>query len=229
MSVRLSTTFPRACSGDMYAAVPRTIPASVSIARVSLRSVRARGVRDRLGQAEVEDLHGPVRRELDVGRFQIAVDDAFVMRRFERIGHLPGSGQRLIEGKRTAPNPCREVLALDQLHHERADLARLFESMNVRDVCVIEGRQRFGFAFEAREPIGIGRESLRQDLQRDVAIEVRIAGAIHLAHGAGAEWSEDRVGAESRPGSERHDAHYTGLERCGRWAGRLLRRLAAER
>ena len=29
MSARLSTVFPRACSGDMYAAVPRIIPARV--------------------------------------------------------------------------------------------------------------------------------------------------------------------------------------------------------
>ena len=29
MSARLSTAFPRACSGDMYAAVPRIIPACV--------------------------------------------------------------------------------------------------------------------------------------------------------------------------------------------------------
>ena len=30
MSVRLSTTFPRACSGLMYAAVPSTIPSCVA-------------------------------------------------------------------------------------------------------------------------------------------------------------------------------------------------------
>jgi hypothetical protein len=29
MSVRASTCWPRACSGDMYAAVPTTVPASV--------------------------------------------------------------------------------------------------------------------------------------------------------------------------------------------------------
>ena len=29
MSARLSTVFPRACSGDMYAAVPRMTPACV--------------------------------------------------------------------------------------------------------------------------------------------------------------------------------------------------------
>jgi hypothetical protein len=29
MSDRLSTGFPRACSGDMYAAVPKMIPACV--------------------------------------------------------------------------------------------------------------------------------------------------------------------------------------------------------
>ena len=32
MSARLSTGFPRACSGDMYAAVPMTIPISVAAA-----------------------------------------------------------------------------------------------------------------------------------------------------------------------------------------------------
>ncbi len=32
MSARLSTALPRACSGDMYAAVPRTTPACVAAA-----------------------------------------------------------------------------------------------------------------------------------------------------------------------------------------------------
>ena len=43
-----------------------------------------------LGEAEVEDLHHAFGRDDDVARFQVAVDDAFVVGGFERLGHLPG-------------------------------------------------------------------------------------------------------------------------------------------
>ena len=39
--------------------------------------------------------------------------------------------------------------------------------------------------------------TLGQDLDRDVAIELRVARAIHLAHAAGAEGGEDLVRAEA--------------------------------
>ena len=46
------------------------------------------------------------------------------------------------------------------------------------------------------------REGVRQDLQRDVAIELRVAGAIDLAHAACADLRGDFVGAEAGAGSE---------------------------
>ena len=45
-----------------------------------------------------------------------------------------------------------------------------------------------------------------QDLDRDLAIELGVAGAIDLAHPAGAERGENLVGAEARAGREGH--HY---------------------
>ena len=53
-------------------------------------------------------------------------------------------------------------------------------------------------------PLRIGDEDVRQDLDRDVAIELRIAGAIDLAHSAGAERAEDLVRTEARAGAQRH-------------------------
>ena len=44
----------------------------------------------------------------------------------------------------------------------------------------------------------------RQHLDRDVAPEPRVAGAIDLAHPARAERRQDLVGTEFRPGRERH-------------------------
>jgi hypothetical protein len=41
-----------------------------------------------LGQAEVQHLDGPVPRDLDVGRFEVAMDDPLLVRRVQRIGDL---------------------------------------------------------------------------------------------------------------------------------------------
>ena len=61
--------------------------------RRRLRQVR-RGARGRvprvgLGQAEVEDLDLAVRRQLDVGGLEVAVDDALLVRFLERLRDLP--------------------------------------------------------------------------------------------------------------------------------------------
>ena len=62
---------------------------------------------------------------------------------------------------------------------------------------MIQRRERLRFAREAREPIGIVREQLRQHLDRDVAIESRVAGAEDLAHAADADGAADLVHAQS--------------------------------
>ena len=61
----------------------------------------------------------------------------------------------------------REGDALDELHHEGAHAARFFQTMNLRDVGMIEGGQHFRFTLEPREAFGIAGEQVRQNLQRD--------------------------------------------------------------
>ena len=57
---------------------------------------------ERLGEAEVEHLHLAFGRDLDVGGLEIAVDDALVVRRFERLGNLPRDAERLDQRDRAA-------------------------------------------------------------------------------------------------------------------------------
>ena len=52
---------------------------------------------------------------------------------------------------------------------------------------MLEGRDSSRFAFEAHLQIRIRRELRGQDLDSDVAIQPRIARAIHLAHAASAD------------------------------------------
>ena len=69
---------------------------------------------------------------------------------------------------------------------------------------MIERSQDLRFALEAREPLGIEGEAVGQDLERDVALERRVAGAIHLAHAACAKRGQNLVWAESIAGGEGH-------------------------
>ncbi len=69
---------------------------------------------------------------------------------------------------------------------------------------MIQRREQLRFALEAGQPIGIAGEEVGQDLERDVAPEPRVAGAIDLSHAAGAERGDDLIGAQFRAGSQGH-------------------------
>ncbi len=55
---------------------------------------------------------------------------------------------------------------------------------------------------EAREPLGIAGQRLRQDFQRDVAIELGVMGAIHLAHAPGPDGGDDLVRTDAVSGGD---------------------------
>ena len=62
----------------------------------------ARLVVDQLGDAEVEHLHVAARGDDDVGRLQVAVDDAAGVRRVERVGELHAPLDHLLDRQRPA-------------------------------------------------------------------------------------------------------------------------------
>ena len=66
----------------------------------------AAGWLHRLREAEVEYLHRAIRPHLDVGGFEIAMDDPLLVRGFEGFGDLPCDRQRLIDWK---PERCSSL------------------------------------------------------------------------------------------------------------------------
>ena len=123
------------------------------------------------------------------------MDDAFLMRRLQSFRDLTGDRQKILHRQRPA-----QVLAFHQLHHDGV----AFQAIDRRDIGVIQRRQRLRFTLESRQIICVARERGRQHLDRNLAIELRIAGAINLAHSARSERAEDFVGAEFVTGSEGH-------------------------
>ena len=63
--------------------------------------------------------------------------------------------------------------------------------------------EHFGFALEAGEPVrDRSANDVGQDLDRDLALQLRVVRAVDLAHAAGADLGGDFVRAEAGAGSQ---------------------------
>ena len=109
------------------------------------------------------------------------------MCRLEGFRDLFRNRQRLVERDGAACQSLRQILALDELHHESLDAAGVLQPVDGRDVRMIQRSKDFCFALEPRHSFCVSRERFGQDLDGDIAIEPRVARPIHFAHPAGAE------------------------------------------
>jgi hypothetical protein len=131
-------------------------------------------------------------------RFQIAMDEAFVMRSGEASRDLHGEIDGLSRREWTLLKLFAQRLPREQLHDDEQAAVLIARVVDVNDVRVREARDRLRFALESSAPIEIGRERLRQNFDCDVTAELRIARSIDLAHSASAQLGEDLVPAYHR-------------------------------
>ena len=82
----------------------------------------------------------------------------------------------------------------------------VLEPVDGRDVRMIQRREDFRFALEPRHSFRVSRDRLWQDLDGDIAIELRVARAIYLAHATGAEGGDNLVRTEARASGQWHES-----------------------
>ena len=92
------------------------------------------------------------------------MDDPLLVRGRECLGDLPSDRQRVCERNRSARDPIRQRVALNQLHDECEDTVRLFETVDVRDVRMVQRGEDFSFPLESDKPVRITRDRRRQHL-----------------------------------------------------------------
>ena len=163
------------------------------------RDEGARGLQ-RLGQSKVQDLYYAVWPHLDVGGFEIAVNDALLVCRVKRIGDLLRDGERFVERNRPVRDAIRQCRSLDQLHHQRGYAGALLEAVNLRDIRMIQRCENFGLALKARQPFRVIGHPCGQHLDSDRSLQVDVSGLVHLAHAAFAELDGDFEGADADAG-----------------------------
>ena len=121
------------------------------------------------------------------------MDDPVLMGFFERLGDLLRDVDRFVDGNRPTFEPRGEILALDQLEHQKRLAVRFLEAVDGGDVRVVERGEQVRLALETREALGILRDCVGKDLDGYVTTEVLIRGAIDLSHPAFADLGGDPV------------------------------------
>ena len=69
---------------------------------------------------------------------------------------------------------------------------------------MVEAGEDLRLPLEPGEPVRVSREGVGEDLQRDLAVELRVGGLPDLAHAALAEQSGDVVVADRGSGCQSH-------------------------
>ena len=169
-------------------------------------TVRRSGIRHacELGQPEVEHFHASFARHHHVRRLQVAMDDAAFVCGDEGVGHGDRQLEKACERKPTRRDEFCETLSLDQLHGEEANTVLVLDGVERHDVGMIEPRHGARLPLEAGEAVGVRGYFGGQHLERHLAPQSQVLGAIHLAHPAGADLGDDLVVAEPEFRGDRH-------------------------
>ena len=146
-----------------------------------------------LGQSEVQDLGLTALGDEKIGRFDVAVNDAFGVRGVERVRDFHRQVQQLLDRQRPGFNNVLEGLALHQLHGDERLPVVLADLMDGADVGMVEGGSSPGFAAEALQRLGILRQVFGEKLQSNVAAQAEVLGLIDHTHPATAQLREDFV------------------------------------
>ena len=106
------------------------------------------------------------------------MDDAGFMGGLQCLRDLSGKRQRVFDRHRALRDAVGEGRTVNELQDERTGAVSLvlFNAVDLRDVRMVEAGENLGFALEPGQPIGVSRERVGEDLQRDIAAELGIGG-----------------------------------------------------
>jgi hypothetical protein len=114
------------------------------------------------------------------------MDDAPLVRGLEPTAHLNPDVQQLLQRQR--PLLPRQAVAQGlpflQLHHHEGPAFMLAKFKDRTDVGMVERRRSAGFAAEALQRLWIAAQLLGQKLERNLAAQLQVLGAIDHAHAA---------------------------------------------
>src|SRR5262249_39790521 len=138
-----------------------------------------------------------VDRQQDVGRLEVAVDDAVLMGMLHRLGHTLHDLRRLPRQQRPVTQPLLQAAARHQRHREemlaidRADLEDRYDSWRV------QAGSGPGLTKEALDGAGGGELPGDDGLDSDGALESELMSTVDDAHAATGDRFQQLIVAEA--------------------------------
>ena len=146
-----------------------------------------------LRQTEVENFGVSALGDENVGRLDVAMNNALGVGGVERIGDFDAQGENRFQFHGAGADQVLERDAVKKFHDQKGAAVFLADVVDRADVGMVERRGGLGLAAEALERLTVLRQIFRQELQRDEAAEARVFGFVNHAHAAAAELLDDPI------------------------------------
>ena len=124
------------------------------------------------------------------------MDDALPVGGRQGVCDLRRHTQRLRDWQRSLLKPRGKRLAGKEFHHQVGGAVSSADVVKCADVGVIQAGDRLGFALKPGATVSIRADVRWEHLDRDAAVEARVAGFVDLAHATGADGRDDLVGTK---------------------------------
>ncbi len=126
------------------------------------------------------------------------------MRLVQGVRNLRGVAQQLLERQRAFLQALGERLAFQVLQHEVVPALVCADVVEDADVSVLQIGDGAGFAVEALAGFLVSGEVRSEHLERNQAVQARVAAFIHFPHAARSNEREDFVRPQMRTRLQGH-------------------------
>jgi hypothetical protein len=140
---------------------------------------------------------GAASHQEDVGRLDVAMDHPGPVCCVERIGKVDRQRQDLVYRRAAGDQSVAQGLACEPFHDDERLAVVLGDLMDRTDVRMVERRGGPRLAPETLHGVRVARHPARQELQRDLAAERKVLGAVDHAHPPAAEACLETVVTDS--------------------------------
>src|SRR5262249_16406100 len=144
-------------------------------------------------EAEVENFGVAAFGDEDVGRLNVAMNDAFGVGGVKRVGDFDADSEDLFGVERASRDAMLQRSAVEILHGDEGLMAVFADFVDGADVRMIESRRRLGFAPKAFQRMRIFGEIFGQEFQCNKSTKFGVFGLVNHAHAAATEFFENAI------------------------------------
>ena len=160
---------------------------------------RGRSSGRHLRQPEVENFGVATPRHQDVRRLDVAMDNAFSVRRVQGVGNLGCQIEQQLNLQWLTQEAMLQRDAIEKLHRDEGAAFFFADVVNRADVGMVQRRCGFRFAPESFQRLTIVGQLFGQELKSNEAVKPYVLGLIDHSHPAAAQLLDDAVVRDGLP------------------------------